>query len=169
MPLFIKALPPLSPQDIERFWKYVDKRGVDECWPWKALRNKAGYGRIVLSGKHYIAHRIAYYLHFGEDPVPFLMCHHCDNPPCCNPAHCFKGSHAENSADMVRKGRTGLDHKRILRHEDNPQSKLTVKKVNQIRKLYLLKQFNQYELASTFNVSRSTIADILKFRSWRDI
>ncbi len=163
----IRPFPPLSTEDIERFWEKVDRRGADECWPWKGLKNRAGYGRINFSGKDYIAHRTAYFLHYKKDPIPLLVCHHCDNPPCCNPAHCFKGRHVDNSADMVRKGRNA--HVLKLRHEAHPQTKLTIKKVRKIRRLYALKRFNQYELASNFNVSRSTIADLLKFRSWRDI
>ncbi len=34
-----------------------------------------------------------------------LVCHKCDNPPCCNGNHYFKGTHKDNQQDAARKGR----------------------------------------------------------------
>ena len=77
------------------------------CWEWRGTRNDQGYGlitapRLNLDGAR--VHRLMYELHVG--PLGDLQgCHRCDNPPCCNPAHIFPGTGADNMADMVAKGR----------------------------------------------------------------
>lgn len=93
----------------ERFWQRVDKRAPDECWEWIAGRTKAGYGYITAgprgSQRHVYAHRLSYELAHGPIPDGKHVCHRCDNPPCCNPAHLRLGTHADNMADMKAKGR----------------------------------------------------------------
>lgn len=91
----------------ERFWEKVDKRGPDECWLWKAGRDRNGYGHIgVGKGRSTRAHRVSWELANGSEiPVGLLACHTCDNPPCVNPAHIFIGTMADNLQDASAKGR----------------------------------------------------------------
>ena len=88
------------------FWKRVDKTaGQSKCWPWTGRRLRAGYGRLVLHGKQENAHRIAFTLTTGAPARGLFVCHHCDNPPCCNPAHLYAGTHQDNVNDKMRRGR----------------------------------------------------------------
>lgn len=77
----------------ELFWGWVDRLDPDECWPWTGSRDPKGYGlftadRGIIVG----AHRLAYELANGPIPTEkLIVCHRCDNPPCCNPAHLLLG------------------------------------------------------------------------------
>jgi len=96
---------PYSPRQIARFWRHVDQRGPDECWPWLLGRTTDGYGRVRLDGMKLRAHRIAYLAAKGPISNGLLVCHACDNPPCCNPAHLWLGTVLDNTRDAQRKGR----------------------------------------------------------------
>lgn len=100
----------ISTELRERFAALVDQRGPDECWPWLGRRMPRGYGAIsVAQGSdsvNYLAHRLAWVIANGEVPGAKQICHHCDNPPCCNPAHLYAGTAATNAADMVARGRS---------------------------------------------------------------
>lgn len=91
---------------VERFWSKVDRRGPDECWPWKGSRNPDGYGSFSYQGRQARAHRMAWMLANGAVPeAGKLICHSCDNPPCCNPAHLWPGTPSDNMKDCYAKGR----------------------------------------------------------------
>jgi Mor family transcriptional regulator len=89
---------------VNRFWSYVDVRGEDECWEWTGARHKSGYGRVKHEAKTLLAHRVAWAVH-DSDPGDLLVLHTCDVPACCNVAHLFLGTNADNTADAVSKGR----------------------------------------------------------------
>lgn len=108
---------PFGAHPLDRILARVDKRaGPDKCWPWVGGSLNEGYGCIRLGSSHgriVLAHRAAWAIANGPIPDGLFVLHHCDNPPCCNPAHLFLGTHQDNMDDMVAKGRQSWKLKSI--------------------------------------------------------
>ena len=93
------------------FWDRCIPEPNTGCWLWMDCAHEFGYGLLKIGGRKgpvVRAHRYAWELHNGPIPRGLFVCHRCDNPPCCNPAHLFLGTNADNVRDMRRKGR-GFD------------------------------------------------------------
>jgi HNH endonuclease len=75
------------------------------CWEWSGARDRYGYGKLRRDTVYWKAHRLAWTLEHGPIPDGMYVCHHCDNPPCVNPAHLFLGTSRDNQLDRVAKGR----------------------------------------------------------------
>jgi hypothetical protein len=155
---------------MDRFWDKVDKRGEDDCWEWTATKIHNGYGHFKLNGRLQLAHRVAYILTCGDIPDVdgadyrgTCVLHRCDNRACCNPKHLFIGTHLDNMADMIKKGR---DNKSC--GEDHPAAKLTESDVFSVRRLYDDGWF-QYEIAKLFGVGKTAISDIITKKKWAHI
>jgi hypothetical protein len=87
----------------ERFWDKVDKSG--ECWLWTGAKYSNGYGHFVIGGQGFLAHRLAWEWEHGPIQDGLVLMHTCDVPGCVRGSHLKPGTRAENSTDMVNKGR----------------------------------------------------------------
>lgn len=97
--------------------------GCDE-WTRKSHWH-GGYGKLSAGrGTLIRAHRFAWALVNGPLPKGAVICHRCDNPKCCNPAHLFLGTKADNTADMYLKGR-GVPPPRNI-GDDHPMKAIPV-------------------------------------------
>lgn len=145
-----------------RFMKFVAMS--DGCWLWTGrIIRGYGHGQFSWCGRSAVASRVAWELFMGEEPGELLVCHHCDNPRCVNPAHLFLGTAADNSADMIKKGR-GKQPKLPRDGERNGRARLTWSQVDAIRRK--LRTHTQRSLAAEYGVSSATISGIASGRRW---
>lgn len=141
---------------VERFWAKVTRGAEDECWPWTGGTASSGHGRFRTDSQEKVAaHRFAWELQNGPIPAGLCVCHHCDNPPCCNVRHFFLGTNQENSYDRHAKGRTRIG-------ERNGRAMLTVAAVIQIRSATGL----QREIAAEHGTTLSNVSLIRRRKTW---
>lgn len=125
----------------------VEDRGyTTPCHVWIGNTEKDGYGVRKVGGKVVGAHRVAYERQYGVIPDGLVIHHICHVPPCVNPDHL--------SAETP--GAHGFDHAAKI---------LTESDVVDIR----LSMASDRQLAEKYGVSRSTISDARKRRTWKHV
>ena len=130
------------------------------CWIWIGSRDSKNYGRLWIGNRYFFAHRFSYSIFIG--PIEgWDVLHHCDNPPCVNPRHLFRGTMADNNRDRTAKGRSA-------KGERSGKTTLTQFQVLEIRRLYPMVRSSR-RLAAMFGVAMSTILRIFHRETWRHI
>jgi hypothetical protein len=157
---------PLPRPEAERFWEKVEIGAAWECWPWRASQNPSGYGAFRLgsmvdgSRRQMNASQWVCEQAIGRRFVRGEMaCHHCDNPPCCNPSHLYVGNAKSNGRDAWARGRVTPVH---LTGETNGNSKLSANEVREI----LRSNDRNVALAIRYGVSKTHIGWIKSGKSW---
>ena len=156
----------------DRFWEKVNRDGPvhrtlgTACWLWTGATNHKGYGQLFEreTRKHLMTHRLSYEMAFGPSPDGRFVCHRCDTPRCVRPDHLWLGSAADNTADMVAKGR------RVhVVGEGFGYEKLTEQGVRELRSLYAAGAGSFAELAERFRVAKSTARQAINRDTWAHV
>lgn len=142
------------------FWTFTNR--ADGCWLWSKGVAADGYAHTVPTAGEHLAHRISWTLTHGPIPDGLKVCHTCDVRHCINPAHLFLGTNADNTADMVQKGRH-------VHGERHPLHRLTAEQIADIRARYAAGGIPQWKLAEEYGVSQAIISKICRGQVWKHI
>lgn len=143
--------------------------GSTQCWYWVGSRSDIGYGTFAAARRYgcpeVMAHRIAWFLWFGDIPSDLNVLHRCDVRPCVNPDHLFLGTQADNVADMCAKGRARFGTP--LPGASNGMARLATESVAAMRAEWSTGTVSQHALARKYGVAVMTVNRAVRRQSWR--
>jgi len=82
----------------------VEINSETNCWIWQGATSR-GYAKLKRNGRYFRAARWAWEAVNGPLDSDLEARHTCDNKLCVNPEHIVPGTHIDNMADMVERGR----------------------------------------------------------------
>lgn len=130
----------------------VYKNEHSGCWEWQGSKNNEGYGQVSYQGKIHLVHRLTYELIIGRIESDMYVCHKCDNPKCCNPAHLFIGTPRDNQIDCRLKNR-------------NPTSKINYNNALKIKRLFN-DGYSRKEISQQYSISYQQVCRIINGKYW---
>jgi len=139
--------------------RFIEKCEIsmEGCWTWSGAVNANGYASFWDGDKTETASRVAWRLFCGAIPDDLSVLHRCDNPRCVKPSHLFLGTHNDNMADKVLKGRAAK-----LAGELNPRAKLTAAAARAIR----MSSESTSVLSQRHGINATTIQRIRAGKAW---
>jgi len=162
-----KRMGPAPTDPYERVMRHV-ARQPNGCLEWTGYINAAGYAQLPVGSlrdntrRLVGAHRIVVEHHTGA-PIPdgLVVRHKCDNPPCLDIAHLEVGTRAENSNDMVTRGRSNKGAR-------NGRAKLTEERVLEARR-QAGAGVSIADLARSAGVSYHSMHRLINGKTWRHV
>lgn len=135
------------------------------CRRWLLSKKRKGYGqiRLKLNGRYRTlrANRVSYAAFNGALTEDDLVRHVCDDPACVEPSHLIKGTCADNSADMIARGR-------VAKEERHSQSKLTWEQAA-VAKQRIVDGDSDAAIAEDLPVTQRAVAAIRRGDTWRSV
>jgi hypothetical protein len=130
----------------------------------------SGYGQQAYEGRPgALMHRVAYVRRHGttlDCITGKLVRHACDNPRCINPDHLLLGTHKDNTADMIKRGRGLYANGNMGAGELNPKAKLTREAAQSIRAAYAEGGVRQVDLATKHGITQAVVSKIIRNQLW---
>lgn len=138
--------------------KQVPSKLGTPCWEWMLSRTKIGYGSTSVGRTSRLIHRVSYELFVGPIPAGLMICHKCNNRPCCNPDHLIPGTDRDNFMDQVAAGTNVWGAPRLADDE-----------VRKIKYLLLRGDMMQKDIARQFNFTKEGISFIKTGKTYRHV
>jgi hypothetical protein len=129
-----------------------------DCLVWRGAVSTGGYPILTIRRKSFYAHRIQYIVNHGWIGPEVVVRHTCDNPLCIRPDHLIPGTHADNVADKVHRGRQPVGSR-------NGRSKLTEDQVEEIRRRVALGE-SYRAIGRQFGVDHGSVRQIAIGKTW---
>jgi len=142
-------------------------KGIEDCWEWGWSRWRDGYGmfyitdrpRLIYRGAHIFSWELA---HNQSVPEGMIVRHTCDNPPCINPHHLLLGTHADNTQDMISRGR------HLGKRSYDTWTRTSKEDVTNIRRLHS-EGLSQFEIARQYGLSFITVHRMVHRKTFKNV
>ena len=135
-------------------WLLDNAARDDGCLISHLRPNAKGYIPVGVGGRtgeKWRAHRLVYHILCAPLSKTDMVCHSCDVRACINPEHLFVGSAADNTRDMMLKGRG----------RNGGKTKVTPEIHAEMRRLRA-QGFTNVRIGNILNLSHETVRSYLK-------
>jgi len=140
----------------------------DGCIIWPGFVNRTAprwgrsdYPKLMLNGRTVGVHQLVFKLRHGRPPLGGQVRHSCDICMCINQRHLLEGAPADNSADMVARGRQA-------KGSGHGMAKIDEQAVAEMRRLWR-DGWLQKEIAALFGIAQTNVSLIVRRRRWRHV